>query len=542
MTFVPQTAARSQVLWRIDHRILWALGFVAILVFYLATTPANRFESMDGYIYAYDTKTRALLDLYDTRNLLFHVFMRLLYRAAHTIYGGVTAHSVLLAVSALSASLSLLLFARLLHRRFALSHTTALLGAGFLGTSYGFWRYSVEAEVYAPSFLLIMAVLLLLLPAAERRLEADRWTSVVPAGALAGFAVLFYQANAIPLFLALPVLFLYRQGLLRFIAYSAIGGSVVLVGYAVTFLLGWGILERLSEMVPVHDSLPRMIAKSVLTLGHVIVSGNWVFGLRDIAAAVYQIEPLSFYEERTFAASHAGALFVYLPLLTLPIILALGVYIVLIAARSRRRPLFDRRLAFALTWFGLDALVVAATGPGDYEPWTTTLPPLVILVAAFVIEPCVRSGQRTAPAALLVALILHNGVGGMGVVHATTGDYDRAKAAWLLENATADDLILLSTDGGMRGFLCYMGGLRAVMVSDRWGCRRNEEVDIPALVEATRRHGGRIFIFDEFFDPPAWRPIDESQLPAEVSALIERLRGTEQPVFRSDAGMTYQLP
>jgi hypothetical protein len=552
MTFAPQNAARSWAIGRLDRRVAWTLGFAAILAFYLATTPGNRFESMDGYVYAYDTQTRALTDLYDTRLLLYHVLMRLLYRAAHAIDDGVSAHGVLLMVSALSASLCLVLFARLLERHFALSRTTALLGMGFLGATYGFWRYSAEAEVYAPSLFLIMAVLSLVFAVEERPFEANRWTAVVPAAALAGFAVLFYQPNAIPLFLALPVIFLYRNGFPRMIAYGAIGGSVVLVGYVIAFLVDGGrpldvenlssfVFSRFGEFAPASALLPA-IAKSILALGHVIVSGNSIFGLQDIAAALYRVDPVDFYQERVFAASHVGAPVVYLPLLTLLIIMTLGVYTVLIAVRARRRPLFDRRLAFALAWFGLYALVVAGSSPGNYEAWTTTLPPLVILFAAFVVEPCVRAGQRTAPVALLAALVLHNAVGGIGMVYGTSGDYYRAKGAWLLQNATADDLVILSTDGGMRSFLCYAGGLHAVLMSDRWGCVRRKEEDIPALVEATRRRGGRLFTFDDFFEPPAWRPYREHERHPEITALIESLRGTGRPVFQSDAGTTYQLP
>ena len=106
---------------RLDPRTGWILGFAAILIFYLATTPENRTDAGDGYAYAYDTEARALTDLYDTRSLLFHVVMRLLYRAAHAIYDGVTAHGVLLTASALSASAGLVLFARLLNRHFDLS-------------------------------------------------------------------------------------------------------------------------------------------------------------------------------------------------------------------------------------------------------------------------------------------------------------------------------------------------------------------------------------------------------------------------------------
>jgi Protein of unknown function (DUF2723) len=535
---------------RVDTRIGWILGFLAILTFYLATTPENRTDAADSYAYAYDTERRALTDLYDTRLLLFHVVMRLLYRAAHAIHDGVTAHAVLLTVSALSASLGLVLFARLLNRHFGLSLAASLLGAGFLGATYGFWRYSVEAEVYAPSMFLITAVLTLVFAAEDRADEARGWATLISAGVLAGLAVLFYQANAIPLFLALPVLFLRRGGFPRLIAYGAAGGGMVLLGYVVAFLVDEArsltigtlyafVFKRFGEF-ELDESLLSAIVKSVVALGHAIVSGNWVFGL-DIAAAVNEIVALVQYEERVFAASKAGVVLVYLPLFTLAMLVAVGAVTASIAVRAHRRPPLDRHLGFAFTWFGLYALVNGRLSPGSYEVWIMTLPPLIILFAAFVIEPCVRAGRRAAPTVLLAALVLHNAIGGIGILYGAGGDYHRAKGGWAIDNATADDLILLPVNEGFGNFLCYVGGLRVVTTTNREGCLRHERRNVSQLIEARRRSGGRIFVFDEFFDgPAAWRASHRPD--PEALALADRFRGTQQPVYRSDAGTTYRLP
>jgi hypothetical protein len=552
MNRASEGAAGGWTIGRVDPRIGWILGFAAILIFYLATTPENRTESGDGYAYAYDTEARSLTDLYDTRSLLFHVVMRLLYRAAHAIYDGVTGHAVLLTVSALSASAGLVLFGRLLNRHFGVSLPASLLGAGFLGASYGFWRYSVEAEVYAPSLFLIMAVLSLVFGAEDRAEVTREWTVLAPAGGLAGLAVLFYQANAIPLFLALPVLLLHRGGFLRLVAYGAAGAGVVLLGYVVAFLVDEGrpitvgalytfVFDRFSEF-ELDQGLLAAIVKSIVTLGHVVVSGNWVFGLNDVASAVNEAVELREYDRMVFAASRAGSVFVYLPLFTLAALVAIGVSTICIAVRAHRYPSLDRRLAFALTWFGLYAFANGRLAPQMPEVWILTLPPITILFVLLVIEPCILAGRRTMPTILLATLVVHNAIGGIGVIHGADGDYYRAKGEWLLNNATEDDLVVLPATGGFRDFLCYVGGLRAVATIDAQSCLRHERRNVLQLIEATRERGGQIFVFDEFFEPPAFMNAEMPERYREALALAVRFGGTRQPVYRSDVGTTYRLP
>jgi hypothetical protein len=550
MNDASQGVAGGWTIGRVDSRVGWILGFAAVLVFYLVTTPGTRTDIFDTYAYSYDTKARALTDFYDTRNLLFHVVMRLLYRAAHAMHDGVTAHAVLLTVSALSASLCLVLFARLLNRHFGLSLATSLLATGFLGVTYGFWRLAVEAEVYVPSLFLTTAAIFLVFAAEDRTDEAGRWILLTAGGAVAGLAALFYQANAIPLFLALPVLFLHRGGFPRLIVYGAVGGGVLFLGYVFAFLLDEArphtlgtlltfIFRRFGEFHP-DDGPVAAIVKSIVALGHAIVSGNWVFGL-DIAAELHERVGIAQYEERAFAASSAGVLLIYIPLFTLAALLAVGIYTAMIAVRVRGRSPLDRRLAFALTWFGLYALVNGRLAPGEPSVWAMTLPPLIILFAAFVIEPCVRAGRCAAPLVLVAALALHNAIGGIGILYSSDGDYYRTKGAWVLDNATADDLIMMPVNEGFADFLCYVGGLRVVKTGNREGCLRYEPLDVSQLVETTRRNGGRIFVFDEFFEgPAAWT---RGQRPdPEALALAERFRDGAQPVFRSDAGTTYRLP
>ena len=248
------------------------------------------------------------------------------------------------------------------------------------------------------------------------------------------------------------------------------------------------------------------------------------------------------YDRMVFAASRAGPVFVYLPVAHASCAGAPRCLHYWIAVRAHRYPPFDRRLAFALTWFGLYAFVNGRLAPQVPDIWILTLPPITILFVVLVIEPCILAGRRAMPTLFLPRLWFTTLSAASTVIHGADRDYYRAKGDWVLDNATEDDLVVLSANGGFRDFLCYVGGLRAVATIDAQSCLRHERRNVLQLIEATRQSGGQIFVFDEFFEPPAFMNAEMPERYREALALAERFGGTRQPVYRSDVGTTYRLP
>lgn len=527
----------------------WLPGFLVVLGLFVITTPDNRFEAIDSYAYAYDAENRDLNDLYDTRLLLFHVSMAIVYRFVHALDNSVTAHANILAFSVLSASLCLILFARLLLYYLRLS-----LPASLLGVSYGFWRYSMEAEVYAPSLLLVIAVVYWVFAVEARRGTQERPTDIFPAAVLAAIAVLFYQPNAIPLFLATPILLLRRGGFPRLIVYCSIGGCVVLFGYLIAFLVDQGlspdltafrsfVFQRFDEFELDETPLSASI-KSLFALGSVILAGNWLFGIEWVNHLGVNVAVTDF-EARVFAASKASLTQIYLPVLTVIAALLLGSCSVFTAAKAKARLPFDRRVIFLLLWFVLYSVVNGWLAPGSYEVWVMTLPPLFALFAMFVIEPCIWVGKQSVVIVLFCAVLLHNAVGGISIVYSSDGDHYRARATWLLENASGNDLVIFSTSKPLRDFLCYVGGLRAVHGPTREPCLRHAQADVGELVRTTRASGGRILVLEEFFGPssaPERDPRYDPQSAAFSESIAERFRTSAKPVAQNEAGTTYLLP
>ena len=141
---------------------LHAILFVLIAAFYLLTRPVNHAESYDGITYALIAENYPLGTAHDSRNILFHAVNRSLFVATQWAGFETRALDVIAIFNCVTASLSLLLFARLMRVVFNVAATTSWIGAAFLGLTYGFWRYAGEAEVYVPSIFLVIGSLSLL--------------------------------------------------------------------------------------------------------------------------------------------------------------------------------------------------------------------------------------------------------------------------------------------------------------------------------------------------------------------------------------------
>lgn len=530
------------------------LRFAAILAFYALTAPENHYESWDAYWYALAVQQYGLTEIFDTRSILYHVINRLLFVSANALGFDLTGYAVVWIVSVVSAALCLLLLVRLLTRGFGVSAVASWLTAGMLGVSYGFWRYAAEGELYAPSAFLIVAVLNLVFDADKR--AHGRWPSVLPAALLAGAAVLYYQPNAIPLFLAIPVLFLARDRLAWLVAYGAFGSAVVVLGYVVAYMVSkpdplapLAVIEFVasrSSKLSIKPLDTNLLVQSVISSGHMILSTNWIYGIDEFAAAVAKMQPWRPLKEEIYAAAQFRP-FVYLPVIILPTVVAALLWALWRAIGAGVPHPFNRRIAYCLVWLAVFAAVVGWLQPGGFESKILMLLPLAMLFAIYVVEPCVSSRRARAPAALLILTLLYNTFGGMGIVQSSKGDYLRAKAAWLIANATQDDLVvLIGKDARLEHFIRYAAGTRIIAMSGpaRSRVASGERVGpnlLQFFIDETRERCGRVFVFDEFFTPSDELAVKAPKRYAFARDVAAEFSGRERLVFSNDAGQTYEI-
>ena len=479
----------------------------------------------------------------DPRLLGYHTLARALWLAGQALGLDWRGLEVLREISLVSAVLCLWLVRRILVRRLAVAPVPALLASVLLGVCYGYWRYAVEADVYALAMLLCAWVLYLLLDE-----HATQGRHAAAAGALAGLAMLVYQPNAIPLLMAFPLLLwrggraAWRAAVRPILLYGTGAGLVLAGGYLLGFWAYWPepwsasalvhFLRQRSEefMVPplsLH-TVAVSIVRSALALGHDIASSNFVFGLPGAEQAVRRLFGSNVIEEELFLARQAGRL-VYLPLLLLPALGWCGWRVVraarpLGAATWRAWP-----VPVLLLWAALTALVIGRLNPGGIEAWIVMLLPLALLLAVLVLAPAWAHQGAGAIGLLLAVLALHNAVGGMALVQSRDGDLTYRRGEWVVGHASARDLVLVTDDANLAEALRYLAPARVLRIGPSpqgaqhlaaalWSGgsprlpvlsigRDFDGADVHAAAVQALAAGGRIILFGNFFlgfEQPIW--------------------------------------
>ena len=265
------------------ERALYLAIFCLLVVFYTMTRPLNHSESYDSLNYVLFAENFALGTAPDSRNILFHAINRIVVVTAASLGFNVGTLELLTGISILTGAMSLVLFARLMHKRFEVSAFSAWAGTVFLGLTYGYWRYCGAVEVYIPSIFLTLCSLSLIFRFLDD--QARSTGSVVAAGVLSGLAVLYYQPNIVVLFIATFVLFCTKSRLLSFVLYSVAGAVVFIAGVVWSFM---GVEESTpspSDLVGFvtarngefreRPSIGVAFVKIVLAFGHDLFSAHW---------------------------------------------------------------------------------------------------------------------------------------------------------------------------------------------------------------------------------------------------------------------------
>lgn len=546
--------------------------FLALTAFYLLTAAGNISETDDVYAFAYRAENFPLDYLSDPRLMLYHIAMRLLFLGSGMLGLDVSALMLMRGFSAVFAAASLLLLMRIIVLDLKLSAATAVLAAAILGSSYGFWRYAAEAEVYIPAIFLILLVFHGLSRVSARPGHSfGEFLIPVGWGAVAGLTVLFYQPSVIPLFFAFPFLLLYRAQIFHLGFYGMTGVAVVVGGYLLGFLAFWPeplglgsfeafLSQRSTEFIVPTFSLKTLIVsmvRSAFSLGHDLTSVNWIFAFDPVVALIQKAFSNNVIVEEVFLAKRAGAL-VYLPVITLLALAVVSLRILLFVGMPSIAFLKQRGFLVILVWTLINGAIIGRLNPAGLEAWIIVFPPLVILFSALVIEPCLRRGRGVWVGGFAVILFFHNAVGGMALVRDPANEYARALGAWVIAEAKADDLVIVTGDASLAESLRYLapaqvaavGQFQAPVISarllesdldsllTRTKGRDFEDALLSQMIENTWNSGGRLILLTPFFEVPRGFKLEDWPEFGLTSALRDEL---EQVYDAPGVGATYIL-
>jgi len=498
------------------------LGYFAIfsllLVFYASTRPLNHAESYDSINYALFAENFPLGTAPDSRNILFHAFNRVLFVCSDWLGLNIRALELIVAVSLITGAASVVLFARLMRRGFGVSSFSAWTGAMFLGLSYGFWRYAGAAEVYIPSIFLILCSLTLIFKFLDDEDRSSR--TLLAASVCSGLAVLYYQPNAIALFIAAFILFCSTSRFFSFIRYSVVGSLVVVAGIVASFMVVEGGIPSTDDLVRFlssrnHEFRERpaffvAVVKSVLAFGHDLYAAHWTRTLTPVQTALDPLIPGCIYNFNVVIFAGKGIqYFTAIAAVLLVPIAAIWIRLNWIASKKWKLTRPNLQTWFMLGWLTLMVLVVGTIDPGSFEAWIPTLVPLAGLLTIWVIEPCYQLGKKRTLVALLLLTLCYNFFGGAMIWRNTQGDSFFHRTAWIRQELTEDDTVLLNEfDFRMVDYLGYYSDARIVHLTDHDRVtiyRSHPEIystTVDEFLASHKKDKFKLFVMDDVLSPP----------------------------------------
>ena len=539
---------------------LWHLVIACLLIaFYAMTRALNHSESYDSLNYALFAENFPLGTSPDSRNILFHALNRILFVTSDWLGLNIGALELIVSVSVLTGALSVVLFARLMKRRFGVSAFAAWTGAAFLGLTYGFWRYTGAAEVYLPSIFLILCSLTLIFKFLDD--ESQNWRSLVAASILSGIAVLFYQPNIIVLFFATFILFCSSSRFFSFVRYSVVGALVVVGGLVVSYLMIEGEVPGPSELVSFVTSrngefrsrpaIHLALIKFVLAFGHDLFSAHWTRTLDPVRTALDPHIPGCVYNFNVvvYAAKGIQYLTAIAAVLFIPVV-AMFLRLNWIASRKWKITRPDNRTLFLIGWMSSLGLIVGTIDPGSFEAWIPVLVPFVGLLTVFVIEPCCQLGKQRTLIAFLLLVFCYNFFGGIMVWRNPQGDYFFHKTAWIRQELTEQDTVLLNAfDYRMVDYLGYYSDARIVHLTGADQVmidRSHPEIHTVSVDEFLAEQSAdqrRLFVMDDVLSPsPQIKSCRSGEEKFEAATkLAERLKSQAVLVDSGVFGETFQI-
>ena len=453
---------------------------ILLLIIFSITAPQNHSEAEDVYDFAHQVEQGTFSDQAGVNRVLALPVFGVAYRGAQTLGYSGRAFPFMIGMNRLLAVASIILFWQLLGGAAASkperSQGSLLPVALALAFSYGFWRYANEAETYALAGIFILGAWCL-----------ARKGKTIGCIGVSALGILVHLLNLIPLLLIIPLFYLLSKNWKKALLHGGATGVLVLLGYWICS--PWLDFHELGAQH--HAAEGALSIKNTLrggmALGQNVVGANFLFGFESVRAALSNLFPSRMLDEEFFMASKMAG---WIPVVSIFTLLACGVGAVVAGVRGvaswragKKEPVTPLLMSLWV-WLLLYAVAVIRTEAGSPELWILALIPLWMLLA-----PLLRG---TMGWTLVVLLFAHNLIGGLMPVLSAQSDYHVEKGTWLVEHATADDLVLTSYEPIMIFYLNYFCAAQLVSSGD---------TSIDQLDEKLGMLQGKAYCLNTFLQP-----------------------------------------
>jgi hypothetical protein len=500
----------------IVHRAAPLLGLLLLALFYLLTAPTNRTEAEDAFWYAWDVETLPWSGLLHPHHMLYLPFERIAWLGTRILGLAERSYPVMVVAGAIAAAVALVVLWDMLVRRLEFDRGRAAAAVGLLAFTYGFWRYSAEAEVYA--LATAWSAILLHLALSERPGRGEAAALVI----FGATAPLVHILTAPLAGIAVPVAVAMRRGLRSAAAYVLAAGTLGLAlaaaGYRIAGRTAGGMLDYyMGGQAPEVAGGAASAFAQIVAIVQSVVPGNFLLTFPSFRSRLSSWFPARMISEEAYAGEHASVVVGILGAATLLLLFAAAFRFFRGGARRPDGGARRAALTVAAVWFLLYACIgLLFSRVPNAEIWILALPPAWLLIVTLFVADRRPSGPLIA---LVLALFAHNLIGGLWIYYGTGGDRARAKGEWLIENSRAADAILTADS---RVFARYLRYWAPGTVLDLQGL---DEAELARTWDEALARSGSVFATHDVFEPPEFYLV---QKPVEARALSEFGREVRQ--------------
>ena len=523
---------------RVYRAFAWPVEFgtgAVVATVYLLTLSGNHSETEDSLNYAIRIRDDPHSQFFEGVHVVFDWVAWVVYEVVRAV--GITRDPLrtIQVFDALLAAAAVALLAGILLRA-GVSRAATLVACGIIAFSYGFWKNSVEVEVYTLSaFALVLS-----LGAALRAVERPSSRSFAVLGLANGLAVLAHATNVLFAAVAIAALVLARpdgpgRAVVRwFGAYAGVACAVVIPVYGVA-----AGVRRLGSPREFWDWLTAetgggsygqvdlgALKEAVVGCSRALVGAHSALALHSIRTFVHDHFPSRPLREEVFFLRGFSTTLAVVLLVLAGLIAAL---LVALAASwlSRRTRMTGRARTVAVlgaVWLVAYVLLFSFWDPLNIELWYVFWMPAAVLLALPLTGERPSRARLAIGAAAVAGLFVVNLLGSQLPQRANSKDYWHVRARWYRTHLRSDDF-LIAYDYVWSTYLTYLTRGRVVDVQAFFKKMPRSAAARKARRIADSSHARRVLISDYVFDPYPGDPqaCNDGMGTCENAAALRRL-------------------
>lgn len=532
---------------------LWAPATFGI---YLLVRPSNRGQAADAFDYAAAVERASFGDLVYPLHVLYLPIVRLFHSVLERVGAVESAFSTFGLMGAGIGTAAIWGVFRFARDRLELPASNSFLAAGCLAVSWGFWRYSAEAEVY--SFAVLAAIVTLLVVSRP----AGGVAHIIGIASSITLAVLAHVLNVALIPFAVVLLRSREWAWKKIVSIGVVAGAMGAAAFYLAFILAAasdaaaadaGFLAFYLDNAQESTFRAQDLVTSVAVAGSTAVAANFLFGYGPVRDLIVRVFPGQSIDDDLLMGETAAPWISWIAPISLATFFVLAV--LLLFRYVSARTIKTRIGAGVASWLvAYSAIVLAGGNTNQPEVWIIWLLPAALLLAVLAVRGQVSSSRVSV---LVLCLGVHSIVGGFSPLFSGENRMDTF-GSWIVTNGREGDLVLTADSPSTARFIAYEAALHAAHLglgpSDRAVARIDSvsrlissgaptsaivaelanDRAIEGHMPRPPNQEGVLYVTQDLFDPPRWLVVSRPDTTAALVAMAETTRHLFEPVPGSE--------